>query len=154
MMSVKDTARLQYTKIANHAAQQVGDLSMPPEGWITTIRKALGISAIQIAKRLKLARASIYQAERNEREGTITINQMDKMAHAMGCKFVYAIVPEDSIEQIVTQQAKDKATATIRRASAHMALESQSVDDLPSRINQLASELRCDMPSDFWEDST
>jgi predicted DNA-binding mobile mystery protein A len=93
-MSVKETARQQYVRIADRAAKQLTNLQPPLEGWLTSLRKALGMSGAEVAKRMGVTRSAIYQAERNERDGAITINQMEKLAEAMGGRFVYAIVPE------------------------------------------------------------
>lgn len=152
-MNVKETARRQYVRIADLAAQQLGSSQIPSEGWITTLRKALGMSGAEVAVRMDVSRNAVYQAERNERDGAITINQMRKLADAMGGRFVYAIIPEGSIEDVIHAQARRKAEARIRRASSHMALEKQSLPSAQTkqRIEELADELARDMPSDFWE---
>ena len=153
-MSVKDTARKQYVQIVDRAARQIGHLKLPSEGWLSVLRKALGMSGAQVAARAGVSRNAIYQAERNERDGAITINQMHKLADAMGGRFVYAIVPDSGqVEDIIRAQARRKAEARIMRASAHMALEKQALtnEQTSQRIDDLADELMRDMPPDFWE---
>jgi predicted DNA-binding mobile mystery protein A len=152
-MNVKDTARKQYVRIADRAAQQLASTQKPSEGWLGTLRKALGMSGAQVAARMNVSRNAVYQAERNERDGAITINQMHKLAKAMGGRFVYAIIPEGSVDDVIRAQALRKAEALIRRASAHMALEKQSLPSAQTkrRIEELADELARDMPPDFWE---
>ena len=152
-MSVKDTARKQYMRIVDRTAQQLETIQKPSEGWLSVLRKALGMSGAEVAARMGVSRGAVYQAERNEREGAITINQMQKLAEAMGGRFVYAIVPEGSVEDVIRAQARRKAEARIRRASAHMALEKQSLPSAQTRqrIEELADELVRDMPPDFWE---
>ena len=152
-MSVKDTARRQYVRIVDRAAQQLETVQKPSHGWLSVLRKALGMSGAEVAARMGVSRGAVYQAERNEREGAITINQMQKLAEAMGGRFVYAIVPEGSVEDVIRAQARRKAEARIRRASAHMALEKQSLPSAQTRqrIEELADELVRDMPPDFWE---
>ncbi|MDR9453406.1 MAG: hypothetical protein RI542_05660, partial [Wenzhouxiangella sp.] len=88
-----------------------------------------------------------------EREGAITINQMQKLANAMGGRFVYAIVPEGGVDEVIQAQARRKAESRIRRAGAHMALEKQSLSSVQTkqRIEALADELVRDMPPDFWD---
>ncbi len=153
-MSVKDTAKRQYVRIINHAANQFEELSTPSEGWITCFRKALGMSGPQLARKAGVTKAAIYQAERNERKGAITLKQLEKLAQDLGGKLVYAIVPEDQIEDIVHAQAMKKAEARIKRTSAHMALEKQSLpnDQIRQDIEQLAQEMKRNPSSDFWED--
>jgi len=153
-MSVKDTARKQYVRIVDRAVQQLQSVYKPSEGWLATLRKALGMSGAEVAARMSVSRNAVYQAERNERDGAITINQMQKIAEAMGGRFVYAVIPEGSTQDVIRAQAERKAEARIRRASAHMALEKQSLPSAETkrRIEELADELVRDMPPDFWED--
>lgn len=112
------------------------------------------MSGAEVAARANVSRKAIYQAERNERDGAITMNQMHKLAAAMGGRFVYAIVPDDGrVDDIIRAQAQRKAEALITRAGAHMALEQQSLtkEQTQQRIDDLADELMRDMPPDFWE---
>lgn len=152
-MSVKDTARKQYVRIVDRTAQQLESVRKPSEGWLSVLRKALGMSGAEVAARLGVTRGAVYQAERNEREGAITINQIQKLAEAMGGRFVYAIVPEGSVDDVIRAQAHRKAEARIRRANAHMALEKQSLPSAQTkqRIDELADELVREMPPNFWE---
>ncbi len=153
-MNVKGTVRKQYQDIVDQAAQHVKGLSIPAEGWLVTIRKALGMSGINQAKRLNVTRAAIDQAERAELEGGVTLKYMDKTAKAIGCKFVYAIVPEISLDDIIEEQAIKKATALVKKAGGHMALEMQSLthSQTDSEIKRLAEEFVQEMPPKFWED--
>ena len=153
-MSVKETARKQYVQIVDRAARQIGNLKPPPEGWLSALRKALGMSGAQVAVRAGISRNAIYQAERNERDGAITIKQMHKLADAMGGRFVYAIVPDSGqVGDVIRAQAHRKAEARVMRVSAHMALEKQALanERTSQRIDDLADELIREMPSDFWE---
>lgn len=152
-MSVKDAARKQYVRIADAAAGQLATLRKPSEGWLVTLRKALGMSGAEVAARMGVSRNAIYQAERNEKDGAITLKQMEKLAEALGGRFVYAIIPEGGVDEVVRLQARRKAEARIRRASSHMALESQSLSAQQTRqkIDDLTEELLREMPPDFWE---
>ena len=153
-MSVKDTARKQYVQIIDSTVRQLSSLKKPCEGWLTVLRKALGMSGSQVAALADVSRNAIYQAEGNEREGAITINQMQKIAEAMGGRFVYAVIPKNGcVDNLIRVQAQHKAEARILRASAHMVLEKQALKrtQMEKRIKELADELIRDMPSDFWE---
>lgn len=152
-MSVKETARRQYVRAANKAAGQVLDIGRPNEGWVTVVRKALAMSGAQLARRMGVSKSAVYQVERLEPEGGVTLRQMEKLAEALGCRFVYAIVPEGQIDDVITKQARSKAEAMIRRASAHMALEQQSLpaEQINAEIKRQADDLIRTMPSDFWD---
>lgn len=152
-MNVRETARRQYGRIVDQAAATGANLASPAQGWLFTLRKALGMSGSQVADRMGVTRAAVYQAERNERIGAITIAQMEKLAKAMGGRFIYAVVPNASVEAAMRQQARKKAEARIFRASAHMALENQALpnDMLERRIEEAAEDLLRSLPADFWE---
>lgn len=154
-MSVKATARSQYQAIVNGAANRVGrQLKRPPEGWIATMRKALGMSGPQLASRLDVTRARISQAEQAEIAGGVTLKTMHAMAEAMGGRFVYAIVPEGRVEDVIAAQARRKAEALVSRAGAHMALEDQSLSKAANEqeVERLTQELLRRMPADLWAD--
>ncbi|WP_297364727.1 mobile mystery protein A [Acidiferrobacter sp.] len=152
-MSVRDTARKQNVRIVERTSGQLRNLYQPKSGWLALLRHALGMSGAQVAARMGVSRNAIYQAEGNERDGAITIAQMRKIADAMNAEFVYALVPKGSVDDVIRAQARQKAEALVRRAGAHMALESQSLsnDQIKQRIEELADELVRNMPSDFWE---
>lgn len=152
MFGVKNTALRQYARILDRAAQQFAGHKTPKEGWISLMRKALGMSAPELACRMGVTKAAIYQAERKEREGGVTLQHMEKLAEAIGGRFVYAIVPDGSVEDMLRTQARRKAESVIRRASAHMALEKQSLTpaQMQEEIERLAEELLRNPPSDFW----
>lgn len=153
-MSVKGTVKRQYIRIIDQAASQLEALPKPSEGWLIGFRKALGISGPLLAKKAGVTKAAIYQAERNEQKGSITLKQLEKLAEVLGGKLVYAIVPDGRVEDIIHAQAIKKAEAQTMRASAHMALEKQSLPQelVRQEIEQLAEELKRNPPSDFWQD--
>jgi predicted DNA-binding mobile mystery protein A len=72
----------------------------------------------------------------------------------MGCRFVYAFVPPDTIENLIIAQARKKAQAIVGRAGHHMALEDQAISDSRTQheIARLMNELIYEMPADFWQD--
>ena len=85
--------------------------------------------------------------------GSVTLKHMQKVANSLGCRFVYAIVPDERIEDVINDQATRKATKLVQRVSGHMALESQSLplEKTQAEIVRLRDELMRNMPSDFWE---
>jgi len=151
-MSVKQAVRQQYQSVVNLA--QGRKIQVPAEGWIRTVRKALGMSGAQLAGRMGVTRARIAQVEQAELEGGVTLKSMQATAEAMGCRFVYAFVPPDTIEAIIVAQARKKAQAIVAIAGKHMALEDQTVvgERTDREVSRLTSELLYEMPSDFWQD--
>lgn len=153
MSNVKNIVRQQYGRMLDKAATRFSGLDRPRDGWLCALRKALAMSAPVLARRVGVTKAAIYQAERMEREGRVTIAQMEKIAGAMGGRFVYAVVPDGTVRDILEAQAREKARTLIKRVSAHMALEDQSLslERIDDEIDLLAAELLRDMPSDFWK---
>jgi len=154
-MTVKRIALQQYQSIADRAAIPFDSVRTPREGWIATVRRALGMSGPQLARRLGVGRARISQAERAELTGGITLKTMQAMAEAMGCRFVYAIVPEGRIEDLIAAQARKKAASIVGRARVHMALERQALSERQdaAEIERLAEDLIRTMPRDLWAES-
>lgn len=153
-MSVSRAKQRQAESKINLAAQMAQAFTNPLGGWIATFQEAIGMSAPALAERLDVSRNSVYSSIQNEQAGTISLNQLEKMAEAMGGKLVYAIIPrEGPVEEIVMAQARKKAKRIIQRTRAHMALEEQ-IEGLRSQeemIEELASEIAREMPKNFWK---
>ena len=91
-MSVKTVAQRQYRSIVDNAAASVAGLKTPPEGWLRTVRSALGMSGAEVAKKMGVTRARITKAEHAELTGGVTLKSMQATAEALGCRFVYALM--------------------------------------------------------------
>lgn len=135
-------------RMIEKTAQHVGEVPVPDKGWIASVRRALGMSAEQVAVRKGVSRNAVYQAERSEQEGAVSLKQMDRLAQAMGCRFVYAIVPEGRIEDIKYRHALAKAKRLITDETGH---NTWSADDRQDWIEDKAAELLHDMGPSFWE---
>lgn len=96
-----------------------------PDGWIRTVRTALGMSASQLAKRLGVTQQAVTNTERNERNGTVSLATLAKVAEALDCELVIELRPKTSLEETVRRQATDKATAERNRVVHTMRLEAQ-----------------------------
>jgi predicted DNA-binding mobile mystery protein A len=152
-MSVKRAAQKQYQATVNSAASQAAKIPMPPEGWLRTVRKALGMSGVQLARKMNVTRARIANAEHAELSGGVTLKSMQAAADAMGCRFVYAIVPPETITDLIIAQARNKAITVVGTASRHMALESQTLSNekIEQQIVRLTRDITHEMPSDLWD---
>jgi predicted DNA-binding mobile mystery protein A len=150
-MGVKRLAQQQYQRIVDNAASFAA-VKTPREGWLRTVRKALHMSGAQLAKKMGVTRARIAYAEHAELNGGVTLKSMQAAAEALGCRFVYAIVPAGSIEDIIMAQARKKAEAIVGTASKHMALEDQTLpkDKIAKEVERLTRDIAREMPADFW----
>jgi predicted DNA-binding mobile mystery protein A len=155
-MSIRSIVSKQYREKVNQVALQLQGIALPPEGWLCTMRKALGMSAAQLARRLKKTRALISHTEKAELSGGVTLKTMQALAEGMSCRFVYAIVPEKSVQDILEIRAKEKAQKRVLESSKHMALEKQSLTkkQITFEVERLQQEMLKDMPSDFWNDES
>lgn len=154
-MSIEKIVAKQYRDKVNQAVSQFDGFSMlPQEGWLRTVRTALGISGPQLAKRLGVTKARISKAEQDEPSGSVTLKTMQTMAEAMDCKFVYAVVPKQDVEEIIKQRAIEKAKAQVKSASTQMALEAQALskEQLEYEVERIAAQIVEKMPADLWND--
>jgi len=153
-MSIKDIVSSQYQQIIDQAGIQFRQISMPPEGWLCTARKALKMSGAQLARRLGVTRSQVSKSEKNEVAGIITVKTMQQMADAMGYRLVYALIPETTVTKLIEVRAQDKATKLVTLAGKHMALEDQTLtkEQIQFEIKRIKRELIESIPSDFWDD--
>ncbi|MCB1678953.1 MAG: mobile mystery protein A [Halioglobus sp.] len=159
-MSIEKIVAKHYRDKVNQAVTHFGSLAMltnrgiPQEGWLRTVRTALGMSGTQLAKKLGVTKARISKVEQDEPHGSVTLKTMQTMAEAMDCRFVYVIVPRQNVEDVIKQRAIEKARAQVKAASTHMALEAQSLskEQLDFEIERIAAQILDKMPSDFWND--
>lgn len=103
----------------------------PARGWIKAVRNALGMSAADLAARLQVTAASVSDIERSEHDHRIRLDTLERAAQAMGCELVYALIPRESLTDIVQQQARTRVGQQVDAVSRAMDLEAQStrVDD-------------------------
>ncbi len=154
-MNIDRIVATHYRDRVNQAVDRFDGFSVrPQEGWVRTVRTALGMSGPQLARRLGVTKARISKVERDEPLGKVTLKTMHRMAEAMNCRFVYAVIPDREVERVLRDQAMKKATERVRVASTHMALEAQALGEekLSAETERIASEIMNTMPSDFWSD--
>lgn len=129
-------------------------LSSPPGGgWVRAIREALGMTQAQLAARLAISRQSLQGLERAEADRRITLDSLDRLAKAMDCRLVYALVPEKgSIEDVHTRRAKEVADALLKSAEHSMKLEGQGVSARASKRQRklLVDSLLRGSPRKLW----
>ena len=66
---------------------------IPPSGWVKAIRGSLGMTIRQLADRVGVGHGSIAELEKREPKKKVTLESLERVARAMDCKVVYAIVP-------------------------------------------------------------
>lgn len=147
---MKKFKQLQLKTLDSHVAD-IHICNRPQEGWIRSIRKAIGMSMRQLAERIGITQQSTFKLEENEIDYSITLKTLKRAAEAMDCKLVYAIIPnQGKLEDIVKNQAYKKARAIVTSVNHTMLLEAQEVGNLKEKITETANELVNEFNSKFW----
>ncbi len=135
------------------AIEPVRSLAVPSKGWIRAIRSALGMSARQLASRLKMAQQTVDRFEKSELSGSASIKTMRRVAEGLDCVFVYGFIPRTTLDDTVRGQAKKLALKRLNQASHTMALEEQALSDTENReiMSRMIEEILNDPPSSLWE---
>jgi predicted DNA-binding mobile mystery protein A len=87
------------------------------------------MSQTVLAQRLGVSGPAVNKLERAELHGGITVGKLAEVAAALDCSLVYALVPRSTLEQALTDHARDVATEVLGYAARTMALEAQTIDD-------------------------
>jgi predicted DNA-binding mobile mystery protein A len=99
----------------------------PPRGWLRAVREALGTSQQKVAIAAKVRRESLIGFEKAEAGDRITLRNLRRVAEALGCELVYAIVPKSgSIGELAEKQARKEATQRVLSVERTMSLENQA----------------------------
>ncbi len=131
----------------------LGPEKRPSIGWLKAVRGALGISSRQLAQIIGIDASAITRLEEREPAGKVTLELLDRAAGAMGCKIVYAIVPNEeykSLEGIIETRARNAAEALLKRVEHSMKLEAQGSPDSTLELEKLTRELKEKMDPRIW----
>ena len=127
---------------------------IPQEGWIYSIRKALGMSLRQLGKRARITAQSIKEIETREKNGTVSLNVLRQVGSSLDMKLVYGYIPNSgSLAQMIDTRALEIATEIVHRTSTSMKLEDQenSEERLKKAIKEKAEEIHNEMPKYLWD---
>lgn len=132
-----------------NALKDIVAFDIPEQGWIRTIRKALGMTTSQLAKRLGVSQARVVHIEKNE--NNLKISTLSKIAKTLNCAFVYYIIPNDSIKNIVARQVQIKASKIVGNVNKNMSLENQ-LSDSKEILEDLKKDLLDKNISRIWDE--
>jgi len=122
----------------------------PVRGWIKAIRGALGMSTAQLAKRLRVKQPSVVALEQSEAKGAIELATLRRVAEALDCTLVYALIPNQPLEAMVRDRARTFARRRLEPVEHSMLLEDQKVTakDAEARLDETVREAN---PRLFWD---
>jgi len=125
---------------------------LPPRGgWISAIRKSLGISGSVLAQRMGISQSAEAQFEKSEKERNITLQTLEKVAADLNADLVYAIVPRKSLQETLEDRALAKAKERVLPLTNSMRLESQATSNeyLTREVKELQKQL-LEKPKELW----
>jgi predicted DNA-binding mobile mystery protein A len=124
----------------------------PVRGWIKAIRAGLGMSSAQLAKRLRVKQPSVVALEQSEVKGTIELATLRRVAEALDCTLVYALVPSQPLQVTVRDRARTFVRRRVEAVEHSMLLEDQkapsTAKDAEDRLDELVRETN---PRLFWD---
>ena len=83
-----------------------------PDGWIREVRRAIGLTTAELAKRMGVTEGAVCRLEKSEQSGRIQISSLKRAAEVMGCELVYAIIPRvGSIAAMAARQRAEEEAA-------------------------------------------
>lgn len=126
----------------------------PRLGWVRAIREALGMSSPQLAKRLQIKAAqSIEDMQKDEVSGAITLKTLGRLAEALDCEVVYALVPRKPLQDLLRDRAMEVARTQLGRVSHSMKLEEQGLtrESELSALLRRADRLLSGSPKKLWD---
>ncbi len=123
----------------------------PLRGWIKAIRAALGMTAEQLAKKLGVTQPSVAAMEKSEVNATIELATLQRVAEALDCTLIYALVPNKPLETVVRNKAKAFARRRRGPVEHSMLLEHQEVASQSATAKQIEEIVRETNPRLFWD---
>ena len=130
-------------------------LTRPPRGWIKAIREALGMTTYQLADRIGVSQPRTVKIEKAEKDGSITLDTLERAARALDCRLVYTLVPKKPFEEMVGDRARNVAKKRLEFTGHSMALEAQAVnkEDAKDHLEQLINRLVEKSGSELWKEN-
>jgi len=82
---------------------------------LSTARQALGLTTDQVASRIGVSQSTVVRAEDSERKKTISLNTLERTAHALGLRLEYKLVNIDSSPEYLNELDRAKALSVESR---------------------------------------
>jgi predicted DNA-binding mobile mystery protein A len=128
--------RLNQIGTALAGFEKVKRVPRPQRGWLRAIREALGLKLQEVGRAAHVSHQQIVLFENAEAEDRITLASLRRIAVAMNCELVYAIVPKSgTLTQLAERNARVEATKRVLSVEHSMALENQGVGRVKELID-------------------
>jgi predicted DNA-binding mobile mystery protein A len=107
----------------------------PHRGWLRAVREALGLTLQKVAVKAGTSKQHIEKLEKAEADDRISIRGLRRVAEAMDCELVYAIIPKSgTIQELAERPLRSEVTRHMIAAEKSMALENQATGNLEKKI--------------------
>jgi predicted DNA-binding mobile mystery protein A len=136
------------------ALREAESVIPPSTGWIYAMRYAINMSLRQLGKRMSITPQSVKEMQEREKNGTVSIQVLRQVASALDMKFVYGFVPmEQTLTGMIEKRAGELAEIIVHRASTHMKLEDQGLDETHSKraLEEKVREIKDKVPKILWD---
>lgn len=102
--------------------------------------------------RAGVSKTTAASVEKNEVRGTVQLDSLQRLADAMDCDVVYAVVPRRSLEATLERCAREAAERMVGRVADSMELEAQgtSSSEREALVEELMARFRAN-PSELWD---
>lgn len=130
------------------------DITIPPNGWISSIRTGIRMSLRQLAERLNIKAQSVKEIEEREQSGSVSIKVLRQAGEALNMKLVYGFIPQSgTLEKMIEDRAKELAKEIVLRTSNTMQLEDQenTEERIEKAIQEKTEEIIQKMPRYLWD---
>jgi predicted DNA-binding mobile mystery protein A len=72
----------------------------PVQGWVRTLREALGLSCSALGELIDVSGVRIFQIEHEELDGSVQLRTLERVAAGLNCQLFYVFVPDAPLESM------------------------------------------------------
>ena len=99
------------------------------------------MSQAELAALLSINQKSLHTLEASEAKKTIHLDSLEKVADALDCDLVYALVPRDSLDNHYHLRARQIIEEQVAGVENSMALENQAVKMKQENVGKFVDQL-------------
>jgi predicted DNA-binding mobile mystery protein A len=109
----------------------------PRAGWLSAIREARGFTLRDLASSLAVTPQAVLKLQHSEANQTISLKRLRKVAEAMECVLVYALIPKNGkFTDVIEERNRKNAAERVLAVEHTMALEDQAAGNVAERIEE------------------
>ena len=106
-------------------------------GWIRNLREALSMTTRELGQRMGLSPAGVSSLEVSEMKETISLESLQRVAKALDCQLVYALVPRHSLTHTVERRRQ-----RIARADLDIVLDGKTIKEYRDLVAAYAQSVK------------